>query len=213
MAVSKVQADFWKGAGVQIPPEIWHEIGTYVNRFAYHTLRMRLRYKPNPRDYHSRVWKYLFDREDWLSAAYEAGVNPCIIGYNLYSLLHNKHQEVYVHKKGSKAKAPYLALVLGHDNDYGYWKQSQCMWSVEMRALFWSSLKSFKWKTDTDIVFASGIILNVSDIKQESDYVNVSRPQQLVFRRIDGLHSAYLYWQDDDRGVQDIKPRDVFGIQ
>ncbi|KFY32376.1 hypothetical protein V493_00260 [Pseudogymnoascus sp. VKM F-4281 (FW-2241)] len=203
--ISKEQALY------MVPAELWDIVRSSLSYFSSHALRNVLGYEPSAEDNHSRIWNYFFKSDDWLNAAYNEGVNPCLIGYDLYPLLYDKHSTFNVTTKkdsSKRLKCLSLALVFGRDQDS---RANPALKREEMRDLFNKSLQPFESRTRHEIVFANGARLNISDIVQEEFYTNVPHPRQLVSRKLDGLHSACLYWKDELK-VCDIKPKDVFGI-
>lgn len=194
-----------------VPAELWEIVRSSLPYFSSHALRNVLGYKQSPEGDHSRIWNYFFKSDDWLNAVYKEGVNPCLIGYDLYPLLYDKHSTFNVTRKkdsSKRLKCLSLALVFGRDQDS---RANPALKREEMRDLFNKSLQPFESRTRHEIVFANGARLNISDIVQEEFYTNVPHPRQLVSRKLDGLHSACLYWKDEFK-VCDIKPKDVFGI-
>lgn len=198
----------------RVPNEVWEAVRSNLPYLSSHALRRSLGYKAtSAEDNHSRIWSYFFKSEDWLNAVYDKGVNPCLIGYDLYPLLHDKHSAFNVTEKYDSGKTPkrlYLALVFGRDQSNA--PAPSGLQTNEMRELLYKCLQPFETTLKNDIVFANGFKLNVSDIVQPTHYANVTAPRQLVSRKLNGLHSAYLYWKDTTFRVWDIKPKDVFGI-
>ncbi|KFY03915.1 hypothetical protein V490_00057 [Pseudogymnoascus sp. VKM F-3557] len=197
-----------------VPNEFWDAVRSHLPYFSSHALRRVLDYTPSAKDDHSRIWNYFFKSDDWLNAAYNKGVNPCLVGYDLYPLLYDKDGAFNVTDKETIGKGPkriYLAIVYGRDQDG---PALDALKTKEMIDLFHQSLWPFKsiGAMCHDLKFANGAILNDSNITQGDPYINVSSPRQLVSRKLDGLHSAYLYWKDEPR-VCGIKPKDVFGIE
>jgi hypothetical protein len=190
----------------RVPHELWEGVRSFLPYFSSHALS-RVMYKPSAEDDHSRIWNYFFKSDEWLNFAAEAGANPCLVGYDLYPLLHDKHEAFNVTKKTRKPK--YLALVFGRD---GSDRASETLKGPVRTELLLKSLHPFESKTDHEVVFANGTILNINDLIWQDWYTIVSCPRQLVSRRLDGLHSAYIYWKDMESRVREIKPEDIVGI-
>lgn len=209
MADSKILKESKALSISRVPIELWEIVQSFLPYFSSHALRGALDYETSAEDNHSRIWNYFFKSDDWLNAAYNKGVNPCIISYNLYPLLYNKHSAFNVTKdnNGKRSKCLYLAIVFGRDQDG---RAPSSLKTKEMRVLLEKSLQPHSMMRH-DIVFTNGSRLNISDIGQEEEFTNVTYPRQLVSRKLDGLHSAYLFWKDESR-VCDIKPKDVVGI-
>lgn len=211
--VSKELKDLYRVPEIihSVPNEVWERVLSYLPSLSSSALRRSLGYKATTEDDHHRIWNYFFKSDSWLNAAYIAGVNPCLIGYDLNPLIYDKHNAFNVASKDDKKpKRLYLALVYGRDRSDA--PAPSEVRSNEMRELFYKSLQPFETRTTHDIVFANGAKLNVSDIDQSAHDVSVPCPRQLVSRKLDGLHSAYLYWKDTEYRVRDIKPQDVTGI-
>ncbi|KFY04071.1 hypothetical protein O988_01013 [Pseudogymnoascus sp. VKM F-3808] len=211
--VSKELKDLYRVPEIinSVPNEVWEGVLSYLPSLSSSALRRSLGFKATTEDDHHRIWNYFFKSDSWLNAACIAGVNPCLIGYDLNPLIYDKHSAFNVaSEKNKKPKRLYLALIYGRDrSDAPVPSEFR---SNELRELFYKSLQPWKTRTTHDIVFANGARLNVSDIDQSAHNVSVPCPRQLVSRKLDGLHSAYLYWKDTEYRVQDIKPQDVTGI-
>lgn len=211
--VSKELKDLYRVPEIinSVPNEVWEGVLSYLPSLSSSALRRSLGYKATTKDDHHRIWNYFFKSDSWLDAACIAGVNPCLIGYDLNTLIYDKHSAFNASsEKNKKPKRLYLALIYGRDrSDAPVPSKFQ---SNELRELFYKSLQPWVTRTTHDIVFANGARLNVSDIDQSAHNVSVPCPRQLVSRKLDGLHSAYLYWKDTEYRVQDIKPQDVTGI-
>jgi hypothetical protein len=133
----------------------------------------------------------------------EKGLNPVLIGHNLHYIYHAKNIK-------PKTKSKYLVLVLGY-NGSGR-KHNKPDMTDKMNLLI-DSLKPYTRLESRERFFPeTGITFNIRDAIYNSYYTTITQPRQLVSRKLGGLYSAYLYWNNDSFQVRTIGPKHIIGI-
>ncbi|KAH7363962.1 hypothetical protein BKA65DRAFT_490051 [Rhexocercosporidium sp. MPI-PUGE-AT-0058] len=183
------------------PPEIWNQVRTYLPIFSRYTLDSVLGGSENQ---HLRIWHSIFKNEDFLDEATNKGLNPVLIGHDLNKLYHSKYNK-------SKPGTSYLVLVLAFDGAGGKYEKPALLHPMALK----KSLQPHELLEDnlTEEYFfpESRIILNVADI-HNAHYTPVDQPRRLTSRKIQGLYSAYLYWNDPEFELRIIEPENVKGV-
>jgi hypothetical protein len=133
------------------------------------------------------LWDTIFVDYKWIDGIVrDLSAKPFLIGTRL-DALHLEHKD--------HSKPLYAALISGDiSGDVTYTKD-----------LFFSCLKPHKLVEGTDeILFDSGIILNISDILDCPELIPVDIKQLLYDR--DRLGSTYSFWGDVDGALRRLEP-------
>lgn len=187
----------------RVPNELWAEIRSFLPLISKHVIAEVLKFAPTPEDKHSRLWNLFFKNENWLAAMTEKGLNPVLIGNDIRHIYRTKNLK-------TETKSKYLALVLGYDSDGGKYGKP----NVENKmSLFFDSLKPhMEWESGELFFPETRITLNIYDAIHNSHYTTTTQPRRLVSHKLRGLHSAYLYWNDNSFKVKTIRPQHIVGI-
>lgn len=133
----------------------------------------------------------------------EKGLNPALIGHDLHHHYHTKNIK-------TNTKSTYLVLILGRDGDGGKYSKPY-VW--DKKDLLYSSLKQHTTLENREIFFLeTKITLNVRNAIHDNHYTTITQPRRLVSRKLGGLYSAYLYWNDNSFKVRTITLEHIVGI-
>jgi hypothetical protein len=196
------------------PTEIWADIRSYLPLISKHVIADALRLNHSPKskrtpawssreDKHSRVWNSIFQNENWFSVIIEKGLNPVLIGHDLHYIYHAKNIR-------PKTKSKYLVLVLGYNGNGG--KHNKPYVTDEMNLLIDSLMPHTRLESGERFFPETGITVNIRDAMYDFHYTTITQPRRLVSRKVGGLYSAYLYWNDDSFQVRTIGPKHIIGI-
>ena len=164
-----------------LPSRLWFTLKSYLD---------------SPKDKHNQLWNSIFQKDDWLSSMIVLGVDPALVGYDLY-----------------KTKPTYLALVLGHEKDGGKYHKPD---PSRFEDLLYKCLQPGAMRTAAGEYYfpKTGLILNIRDARgSEFHYTDVPEPGRLVSHNLVGRHSAYQYWKDESFAVRQIQSKNIVGIK
>lgn len=140
---------------------------------------------------HSGIWDRILKDEEWTSYAQSQGLNPCLVGVNLYNLFKDPTSPARI----ELSTGDMTGSIRHH------------------RAKLISSLRPHDMNEQHEIIFReSRIVLGISDALYNTFFTTLP-PETLFFDDGDGqLHCACIYWKDKDYSLRKIDAQDIVGI-
>jgi len=123
-----------------------------------------------------QLWDLIFRDQTWISkATVQYGVNPVLVGWGLHKYCNTKNIQV--------AKPAYLILVGGDQSgDLRFEKE-----------IFFKSLRSHIFrKESSEVVFNSGLVLNVANVCSDAEVIPV-KLDKLFSYQYKRLRTAYYF--------------------
>ncbi len=149
----------------------------------------------NSQEKYSKVWEGIFQNQMWTSIASSHGLNPALVGQDLYTLYDGNHDP--------ETWSAYIVLVTGDKTgDIRFHSKT-----------FLDSLMPHTFCETTNEVFFknSNITLNIHDALKTPDMIFID-PQKLFSYREKRLCSSYLFWHDSHYSLRTFGPADIVGI-
>ena len=117
-----------------------------------------------------------------------------LVGWGLHDYCTTKNIQV--------AKPAYLILVGGDQSGDLRFE----------REIFFESLRPHTfYKESGEVVFNSGLVLNVANVYSDPEVIPVRLDKVFSYRH-KRLRTAYLYWQDSEPILRILKPANIVGI-